>query len=173
MFTLPNCQVQFAKSPSTLLPIVHFISPSLPTPHHQCYVANSNPLDCPKCSSKFPGLKFNGLPNTWNVFLFCPQQRRLPNFRNALKPLYFSRFDGSCKLWEQPFQVSTSRDFFLIAFWGQVSCLNFMFLFACSIFLNSVQFKPIECDANASINHYPNGWWVKLIDQMEKKNYEL
>ncbi len=84
--------------------IVHFISPSSPTPHHQCYVANSpNPLDCPKCSSKFPGLKFYGLPNTWNVFLFCPQQRRLPNFRNVLKPLYFSPFDGSCKLWEQPF----------------------------------------------------------------------
>lgn len=31
-----------------------------------------------------------------------------------------------------------------------------------------MQFKPIECDANASINHYPNGWWVNLIDQMEK-----
>jgi hypothetical protein len=47
--------------------------------------------------------------------------------------------------------------------------LNFMFLLACSIFINSVQFKAIVCDANANINHYPNGWWVKLIDEMGKK----
>jgi len=116
---LPSSLCQIAKSSlwshqAHFCQIVHFMSPSLPTPHHQCYVANSpNPLDCPKCSSKFPGLKFDGLPNTRNVFLFCHQQRRLPNFRNALKPLYFSPFDGSCKLWEQPFQASTYRDFFL------------------------------------------------------------
>jgi hypothetical protein len=114
-------QVHFAKLPSPVCKVTMHTFAKLSTSYHQvcqlhitnAKVVNSpNPLDCPKCSSKFPGLKFYGLPNTWNVFLFCPQQRRLPNFRNVLKPQYFSSFDGSCKLCKQPFQASTSRDFF-------------------------------------------------------------
>ncbi len=171
----PSSLCQIAKSSlrshqAHFCQIVHFISPSSPTPHHQCYVANSpNPLDCPKCSSNFPGLKFCGLPNTWNVFLFCHQQRRLPNFRNALKPLYFPHLMAIVSFESNPFKRAPLEIYFLIAFWGQVFSLNFMFLLANSIFINSVQFKLIERDANASINHYPNEWWVKLIDQMEKQ----
>lgn len=88
-------------------------------------------------------------------------------------PCIFSHLMALVNFESNPFKRAPLEIFFLIAFWGQVSSLNFMFLFVCSIFLNSVQFKPIECDANATINDYPNGWWVKLIDQMEKKNYEL